>query len=106
MGNMIKEAIEQAKIEKIKNPISTNYLNQGPIKNEKGNFKYIKIIDIRKNENFGGLYMFLRRPSPLSLRVRSKIAELYLLSKKDIFSISKLYSFGINNFGKLGVRIP
>ena len=56
---------------------------------EEGNYKYIKVLDIRKNENFGGLYMFLRRPSPLSLKVRSKFVELYLLPKKDIFAIAK-----------------
>lgn len=73
-------------------------LNHEPVKNEEGNYKYIKVIDIRKNENFGGLYMFLRRPSPLSLQVRSKIAELYLLPKKDIFAISKVYR---NIWGKI-----
>ena len=51
-----------------------DFLKNEPIKNEKGNYKYIKIIDIRKNENFGGLYMFMRRPSPLSLKVKSKFA--------------------------------
>ena len=54
----------------------SDLLKHGPIKNEEGNYKYIKVLDIRKNENFGGLYMFLRRPSPLSLKVRTKIAEL------------------------------
>ena len=68
-----------------------DYLKNEPIKNEKGNFKYIKIIDIRKNENFGGLYMFMRRPSPLSLKVKSKFAELYLIPKKDIFEIANNY---------------
>ena len=68
-----------------------NILKNEPIKNEDGNYKYIKILDIRKNENFGGLYILLRRPSPLSLKVRSKFAELYLLPKKDVFSISKSY---------------
>ena len=62
-----------------------------PIKNEDGNYKYLKIIDIRKNEHFGGLYMFLRRPAPLSLQVRTKMAEIYLLPKKDVFNISKSY---------------
>ena len=82
------------------NKISNNsdIFNHEPVKNEEGNYKYIKVIDIRKNENFGGLYMFLRRPSPLSVRVRSKIADLYLLPKKDIFSISKLYR---NIWGKI-----
>ena len=69
-----------------------DYLKNEPIKNEKGNFKYIKILDIRKNENFGGLYMFMRRPSPLSLKVRSKFAELYMLPKKEVFNIAKNYS--------------
>ena len=36
--------------------------------------------------------MFLRRPSPLSLKVKSKFAELYLLPKKDVFSIAKNYN--------------
>ena len=69
-----------------------NFLKNEPIKNEQGNYKYIKIIDIRKNENFGGLYMFMRKPSPLSLKVKSKFAELYLLPKKDAFSIAKNYN--------------
>ena len=69
-----------------------DFLKNEPIKNEQGNYKYIKIIDIRKNENFGGVYMFMRRPSPLSLKVKSKFAELYLLPKKDVFSIAKNYN--------------
>ena len=71
---------------------SLDFLKNEPIKNEQGNYKYIKIIDIRKNENFGGLYMFMRRPSPLSLKVKSKFAELYLLPKKDAFSIANNYN--------------
>ena len=70
---------------------TNEHLKHEPIKNEKGNYKYIKILDIRKNENFGGLYMFMRRPSPLSLKVRSKFAELYLLPKKEVFNIAKNY---------------
>ena len=70
----------------------TDILKQEPIKNEEGNYKYIKVLDIRKNEYFGGLYIFLRRPSPLSLKVRSKFAELYLLPKKDVFAIAKSFS--------------
>ena len=69
-----------------------DYLNNEPIRNEKGNFKYIRIIDIIKNENYGGLYMFMRRPSPLSVKVKSKFAELYLIPKKDIFDIAQNYN--------------
>jgi hypothetical protein len=49
-------------------------------------------LDIRKNENYGGLYMLLRRPSPLSVKVRSKFVELYLLPKKDVLAISKSFN--------------
>ena len=78
--------------EKTIHHLGSDFLKNEPIKNEQGNFKYIKIIDIRKNENFGGLYMFMRRPSPLSLKVKSKFVELYLLPKKDVFSIAKNYN--------------
>ena len=70
----------------------SDYLKNEPIRNEKGNFKYIRIIDIRKNENYGGLYMFMRRPSPLSVQVKSKFAELYLIPKKDIYDIANNYN--------------
>ncbi len=81
-------------ISKYKNnvPYGVDVLKHEPIKNEEGNYKYIKVLDLRKNENFGGLYMFLRRPSPLSLKVRSKFAELLLLPKKDVFALSKSFS--------------
>jgi hypothetical protein len=84
-----KNDIQQEKI--IYNSPS-DHLNYEPIKNEKGNYKYIKILDIRKNENYGGLYIFMRRPSPLSLKVKSKFAELYLLPKKEVFNIANNYS--------------
>ena len=69
-----------------------NELKNEPIKNEEGNYKYIKVLDIRKNEYFGGVCILLRRPSPLSLKVKSKFTELYLLPKKEVFSISKNYN--------------
>ena len=75
-----------------KNNLRNDVLKQDPIKNEEGNYKYIKVLDIRKNENFGGLYMLLRRPSPLSVKVRSKFVELYLLPKKDVLTISKSFN--------------
>ena len=36
------------------------------------NYVYLKILDIRKNEHFGALLMFLNKRSPLSLRVKTK----------------------------------
>ncbi len=58
---------------------------------EEINYQYINIINISKNESYGSVYMFLVKPSPLSLRVKSKKAELLLLRKSDAFDISKRY---------------
>ena len=52
---------------------------------------YLKILDIRKNEHFGALLMFLNKRSPLSLRVKSKKAELFFLKKLDAIEISSSY---------------
>jgi len=53
--------------------------------------QYLKILDIRKNEYFGDIFMFLERPSPLTLKVKSKIAEIFALKKKDAMSIYKTH---------------
>ena len=53
--------------------------------------RYIKIIDIRKNESYGSVFLFLQKPSPLSLRVQSKTADLFLLLKYYLFNICKKY---------------
>ena len=57
----------------------------------KGNIQYIHILDLLKNEYFGEILMFLNIPNPLSLTVKSKRAELYVLRKKDAFNIKKDY---------------
>ncbi len=54
-------------------------------------FIYLKILDIRKNEHFGALLMFLDKRSPLSLRVKTKKAELFFLKKIDAIEISSSY---------------
>ena len=51
--------------------------------------QYLKILDIRKNEYFGDVYMFLERPAPLTLKVKSKISEIFALKKKDAMNIYK-----------------
>ena len=55
------------------------------------NYEIIKIFDIRKNEHFGEVHMFLKRPSPYTLKAKSRIAELLLLRKNDAVSISNNY---------------
>ena len=59
--------------------------------NTNTNCIYLKILDIRKNEHFGALLMFLNKRSPFSLRVKTKNAELYLLKKLDAVEISSNY---------------
>ena len=66
-------------------------INGGAIRNEEGNHQYLKILDIRKNEHFGLVFMTLKRPCPLSLQVKSKFAELYFFKKEDAVATSKSY---------------
>ena len=56
-----------------------------------GNHQFLNILDILKNEHYGEVYMFLQKPSPLSLRVKSKYSELFLLRKHEAQIISKAY---------------
>ena len=56
-----------------------------------GNHQFLNILDILKNEHYGEVYMFLQKPSPLSLRVKSKYSELFLLRKHEAQLISKAY---------------
>ena len=58
---------------------------------EIGNMQFLNILDILKNEHYGIVYMFLKKPSPLSLRVKSKYCQLFLLRKNDTIQISKAY---------------
>ena len=55
------------------------------------NIKRIKILDIRKNEHFGDVLMFLNKKSPLCVRVRTNKADLLLLKKLDALKISTNY---------------
>jgi hypothetical protein len=63
----------------------------GAIINDEGVYQYLKILDIRKNEHFGCVFMTLNKPCPLSLQVKSKIAEIFLLKKEQAINISKNY---------------
>ena len=49
---------------------------------------YVKIIEITENEHFGDILMFLNKRSPLSVKVKSKTADLFLLKKNDAVEIS------------------
>ena len=55
------------------------------------NKKEIKIIDLRKNEHFGDILMILNEKSPLTVKVKSKKAELFFLDKTEAIEISNGY---------------
>jgi hypothetical protein len=83
-------------------------------KNEEDEFKtndnrILKILQIRKNEHFGDVLMFLNRPSLLRVRVKSKFADLFLMKKIDLANIArdfpdifrKIYSKSVPNMDRI-----
>ena len=65
--------------------------NNDKEKEENENFQYFKILEIRKNEHFGDVLMFLHQRSFLRLRVKTKKAELFFLNKEYAINISTSY---------------
>ena len=57
----------------------------------KENIQNYRILQIRKNEHFGDILMFLNQRSRLCLKVKSKKAELFFLNKSDAINISTIY---------------
>ena len=53
------------------------------------NFQPIKILDTRKNEHFGAIHIFSEKPSPFTIKPKSRIAELLLLRKQNAIILSK-----------------
>jgi len=58
---------------------------------DRNQYHFLNIISISKNESCGAAYMVLDKTCPFSLRVKSKIAELFLLRKADACDISQRY---------------
>ena len=58
---------------------------------EGGKYQYLKILDIRKNEHLGDISMFLEKPAPLTLKVKSKIANIFILREKDAMKIYSIH---------------
>jgi hypothetical protein len=65
---------------------------------DESNYQFLNISNIFKNEHYGEVFIIFKKPSPLFLRVRSKKANLLLLSKKCILHLS-------NNFNNIWKRI-
>lgn len=55
------------------------------------NTEKIKIVNIRRNEHFGDVFMFLNKKCPLYVRVKSRKADLLLLKKLDAIEICSNY---------------
>ena len=80
------------------NNMNISFLNNNTTENntiddkkEEENMQYYKILEIRRNEHFGDILMFLNQRSPLCLRVKTKKAELFFLNKEDAINISTSY---------------
>ena len=70
---------------------TNNETNANNINNGQEEYEIIKILDLRKNEHFGEVHMFLQRPCPFTLKTKSRMAELLILRKQDAIIISKNY---------------
>lgn len=89
LPSSIHQQIEQYK--KIKKLRSRNSISKAVDLSEHFNLQYAKLIEIRKNEHFGDTQLFLHYKTVLSVRISTKIGELFLLKKKDALKISESF---------------
>ena len=71
--------------------LTTKKTNTIKFEKKKCQNKQIKIIELRRNEHFGDVLMILNEKSPVTIKVKSKKAELLFLQKTDATEISNLY---------------
>ena len=79
-----------ASLELNKCSLKKDTINQNE-NNDKKDETILRILDIRRNEYFGDILMFLGYKSPINIRVKSKNVELFLLRKVDAINISITY---------------
>jgi hypothetical protein len=58
---------------------------------DESNYQFLNISNIFKNEHYGEVFIIYNKPSPLFLRVKSKMANLFLLNKKNVMHLSANY---------------
>ena len=58
---------------------------------DESNYQFLNISHIFKNEHFGEVFIIYNKPSPLFLRVKSKMANIFLLNKKNVIHLSANY---------------
>ena len=68
-----------------------NYYSKEDLPIIEHNKKKLKVLDLKENEHFGDVFMFLNKKSPFYIRVGSKKADLLFLKKLDALNIS--YNF-------------
>lgn len=70
---------------------SATVCERGNIEKKNNVIEYVKILEIRKNEHFGDILMFLNKRSPLTVKVKTKLTELFYLEKTDAIEIATQY---------------
>ena len=83
----VKNSLASSNINYSKSKIHTLIKNNNLISNKKD----INIINLRKNEHYGDILMILNERSPLTVKVKSKKAELFFLQKTEATEISNKY---------------
>ena len=73
------------------NTINNNFSKLVTGNKTKKEISFVKILNIRENEHFGDVLMFLGQRSPLRVRVRSKKSELFFLKKIDAIGMSSSF---------------
>jgi hypothetical protein len=79
-NDKVKNIIEQYTL------MNDDAMDASPIETffDESNYQFLNISNIFKNEHYGEVFIIFKKPSPLFLRVRSKKANIFLLSKKSI----------------------
>ena len=81
---------KDGKLTRVDTPLP-KYLANNVNKKGKDNIKNLRILDIRKNEHFGDVFMFLHKKCPLNIKVKSRKADLLLLKKLDAIDLCTNY---------------
>jgi hypothetical protein len=73
---------DKLKIESLFNNFSALDIKGNIVKRDfdESNFQFLNISNIFRNEHFGEVFIIFNKPSPLYLRVKSKMAKLFLLT--------------------------
>ena len=61
------------------------------IKQKEQKIFYLRIYDLHKNEDYGSIYMFYGKRSPFQVKVKSKLAKLYIIRRNDFANLCGAY---------------